>query len=163
MLEHVAGSILALALGGVGWITFHLFGAPYTDLRQLRRESYEALIFTANVGSWLLDHDEDGNLYRPDGPEILRVHSEDLRRLSVKVTAADEMATGAVRYFVRTCHGWDPELAARGLMALSTSLQEPFGVRAPERFRVEKGFRLPHEMNEEDVRAEMKEHRDPDR
>lgn len=160
MLEHVAGSILALALGGVGWIAFHLFGAPYTDLRQLRRESYEALIFTANVGSWLLDRDEDGNLYRPDGPEIIRAHSEDLRRLSVRTTAADTVATDAVRYFVRKWHGWDPKLAAGGLLGLSNSLAEPIGVRARARYRVEKGFRLPHEMSEEDVLAEWKAYRD---
>jgi len=158
-MEWISQVAVPLLLGGAGWLSVSFVGGPYAEVRNLRRTALEELVFVANVGSFLMERDEDGNLYISDGPMQLWEHAQRLRRLSTKFGAIHLTANLVLRTLLRW-HGWDLEKASKNFMGLSNSLSDDLALRIRYRHDIETALGLPHEMERDEVMETWKLYRE---
>ncbi len=139
LLKTVLPVIGTFALGAFGWFATHFVAEPLLHFTRLRREIYEDLVFTANVGAIVKD-------------DLIDDAMSKLRRDGAKLTALWHSTLPAVRRWW-TSRGYNIEAAGGGLIGLSNSLTTENGQRAVFRNRVDKALKLPRDYSDEDMQG----------
>jgi hypothetical protein len=50
MEREIFGAVLALIVGGAGWLGMRFLVDPYRELRDIRKSTHEAVFFHFNIG-----------------------------------------------------------------------------------------------------------------
>lgn len=129
---------IAGGFGAIGWVATNFFAAPLLKFYRTRTLVHESLIFTANVASF------------SEKEEIQSARTE-LRRHASAIFALSATAPRQITNFLLK-RGYNLELAAKGLIGFSNSVELDDGSKAIHRNQIEVGFHFPRTYSDDEIR-----------